>query len=567
MTVPIEPGWLSLLPPLAAIGLALLFREVVISLFAGIWLGALLLSSYNPLSATLATIDRFALGALSDPDHVSIVLFSLLLGGMVGVMNRSGGTRGIVEALRGLATTSRRGQFLTWLAGTAIFFDDYANTLIVGNTMRPVTDRLRVSREKLAYIVDSTAAPIAAIALISTWVGFEISLIGDSLRTASTLVADPAQQADLLAASQNPFNVFLHSIPYLFYPILTLLFVLMVVVTRRDFGPMLEAERRAATGGGLIRPGAMPAADTSGGALEPPEGVVPRWYNAALPVLTVVVVALIGIYWTGLEAAGGGPATLREIVGGADPFKSLLWASLSGCVVAIGLAVAQRILTPSEAIEAWVAGLRSMVLAIVILVLAWSLGAVTEALGTGPYLSAVLKDSIPMAALPVLVFLVAALISFATGTSWGTMAILFPVVVPLAVTMGAGVGFAGGENYTILLGVVSSVMAGSIFGDHCSPISDTTVMSSMASACDHIDHVRTQLPYAMTVAIVAMAVGDIPTALGLHPALALVLGLAILYGILRVAGRPVVEPAEPVLAPDAPLSRPTAASADRTVGP
>lgn len=152
MTVPIEPGWLSLLPPLAAIGLALLFREVVISLFAGIWLGALLLSSYNPLSATLATIDRFALGALSDPDHVSIVLFSLLLGGMVGVMNRSGGTRGIVEALRGLATTSRRGQFLTWLAGTAIFFDDYANTLIVGNTMRPVTDRLRVSREKLAYI-------------------------------------------------------------------------------------------------------------------------------------------------------------------------------------------------------------------------------------------------------------------------------------------------------------------------------------------------------------------------------------------------------------------------------
>src|SRR5690606_23425073 len=430
------------------------------------------------------------------------------------------------------------------LAGTAIFFDDYANTLIVGNTMRPVTDRLRVSREKLAYIVDSTAAPIAAIALISTWVGFEISLIGDSLRTASTLVADPAQQADLLAASQNPFNVFLHSIPYLFYPILTLLFVLMVVVTRRDFGPMLEAERRAATGGGLIRPGAMPAADTSGGALEPPEGVVPRWYNAALPVLTVVVVALIGIYWTGLEAAGGGPATLREIVGGADPFTSLLWASLSGCVVAIGLAVAQRILTPSEAIEAWVAGLRSMVLAIVILVLAWSLGAVTEALGTGPYLSAVLKDSIPMAALPVLVFLVAALISFATGTSWGTMAILFPVVVPLAVTMGAGVGFAGGENYTILLGVVSSVMAGSIFGDHCSPISDTTVMSSMASACDHIDHVRTQLPYAMTVAIVAMAVGDIPTALGLHPALALVLGLAILYGILRVAGRPVVEPAE-----------------------
>src|SRR5690606_34114614 len=238
------------------------------------------------------------------------------------------------------------------LAGTAIFFDDYANTLIVGNTMRPVTDRLRVSREKLAYIVDSTAAPIAAIALISTWVGFEISLIGDSLRTASTLVADPAQQADLLAASQNPFNVFLHSIPYLFYPILTLLFVLMVVVTRRDFGPMLEAERRAATGGGLIRPGAMPAADTSGGALEPPEGVVPRWYNAALPVLTVVVVALLRIYWGRLLGAPGSQASLRVFVGGAVLCKAMLWASLGDCMVAIGLTVALRVLMPSEGNEA-----------------------------------------------------------------------------------------------------------------------------------------------------------------------------------------------------------------------
>ncbi len=537
MNIPIEPGWLSLLPPLAAIALALIFREVVISLFAGVWLGALFLSGYNPVTATLTSVDRFVIEALADSDHASIILFSLLLGGMVGVMTRSGGTRGIVEALRPLATTRRRGQFLAWLAGILIFFDDYANTLIVGNTMRPVTDRLGVSREKLAYIVDSTAAPMAAIALISTWVGYEISLIGDALRASAAQVADPALQAELLAAAANPFSVFLHSIPYLFYPILTLLFVLLTVVMRRDFGPMLAAERRAAAGGGLHRPGAMLATDTSGGLAEAPDGTPYRWYNAAIPVAVVMVVALGGIYTTGRASLGPGAHSLRDIVGAADPFKSLIWASFLGSATAMALAVAQGLLPMREAMEAWLAGMRAMVLAMVILVLAWSLGGVTEALGTGPYISSLLADTLPLAALPVLVFLVAAAISFATGTSWGTMAIMFPVVVPLAVSMGAGVGFAGGTNYTILLGVISSVMAGSVFGDHCSPISDTTVMSSMASACDHVDHVRTQLPYAVLVAAVGIAVGDIPTALGLHPGISLLLGIAILAAVLRVVGR------------------------------
>lgn len=550
MDLIIEPGWLSLLPPLAAIALALIFREVVISLFAGIWLGALFLARFNPVEGTLSVIDRFVIEAIADPDHASIIVFSLLLGGMVGVMNRSGGTLGIVETLRPLATTPRRGLFLTWLAGLFVFFDDYANTLIVGNTMRPVTDRLKVSREKLSYIVDSTAAPVAVIALISTWVGFEISLIGDALGNAAAQATDPEVAAQLMAGSANPFNVFLHSIPYLFYPILTVCFVLMVVLTRRDFGPMLAAERRSASGGGLTRPGSTPATDVSIGDVVAPGGNY-RWYNAALPVLSVIVVALGGIFVTGKASLAEGESGLRAIVGAADPFKSLLWASLTGCIVAIGLAVSQRILKPTEAIEAWLGGLRSMMLAMVILVLAWSLGAVTEALGTGPYLATVLKDSLPLQALPVLVFIVGALISFSTGTSWGTMAILFPVVVPLAVSMGAGIGFSGGENYSILLGVISSVMAGSIFGDHCSPISDTTVMSSMASACDHIDHVRTQLPYALVVGAVGMLVGDIPTAFGLHPAIAMVAGLAILYGILRFFGQPVMEPA---LAPE-PVNR------------
>jgi Na+/H+ antiporter NhaC len=302
---------------------------------------------------------------------------------------------------------------------------------------------------------------------------------------------------------------------------------------------MHAAESRARSGGGVLRPGSMPAADLSGGLMEPPANAPRRWINAAGPILVVMVTALIGIYYTGYIALEAGSArTLRNIVGGADPFRTLIWASSAGVATAIILAVAQRILTLTAALEAWIGGMRAMLLAVVILILAWGLGDVTEALGTGPYLSGLLQDTLPLRLVPVLVFLVAAATSFATGTSWGTMAILFPVVIPLAVAMGAGVGF-GGEGYTILLGVISSVMAGSLFGDHCSPISDTTVMSSMASACDHIDHVRTQLPYALVVAVVAMAVGDIPTSFGLSPFIALLLGAVILVLLLRVLGRPV----------------------------
>jgi Na+/H+ antiporter NhaC len=250
---------------------------------------------------------------------------------------------------------------------------------------------------------------------------------------------------------------------------------------------------------------------------------------------------------TGRAAAGAG-ADLRTVVGEADPFQALIWASFLGSVSAIVMVWAQRILSLQQAVEAWVGGMRAMMMAMIILVLAWGLGGVTEALGTGPYLSSLLSEALPMRLLPVLVFLTAALISFATGTSWGTMSILFPVVVPLAVAMGAGVGFDAGTHYSVLLGVVSSIMAGSIFGDHCSPISDTTVMSSMASACDHVDHVRTQLPYAVTVALVAMMVGDIPSAYGVSPAIGLGLGLLILFGILRVFGRP-VEKAETAALP------------------
>jgi Na+/H+ antiporter NhaC len=314
--------------------------------------------------------------------------------------------------------------------------------------------------------------------------------------------------------------------------------VFLVAWTQRDFGPMLPAEKRAARGDGLYRSDAMLMVDTSAEMMEPKEGKPRRWFNAAIPVVTVVVVVLMGLYFDG-RASLGGPGSLTEILGAANAFDALLWGSLAGVLVAFVLATAQRILRATEAIEAWAGGMRAMLLAMVILVLAWSLGAATEAVGTARYVSHILETAgFPLRLLPVSVFIAAALTAFATGTSWATMAIFIPLVIPLAVSLGGGAGFTADAHYTVLLGTVSSVLAGAIFGDHCSPISDTTVLSSMASASDHVDHVRTQLPYALTVALVGMLVGDIPTAYGLPWFISYVVGIALLFGLLRVIGRP-----------------------------
>lgn len=552
------PGWVSVLPPLVAIVLALVFKEVVSALFIGVWLGAFFWAGLDPFAALLRTIDTFALQELADSDHAAIVIFSLLIGGVVGVIGRNGGTTGIVERLSPYATSRRRGQLATWAQGMAIFFDDYASTLIVGNTMRPVTDRLRVSREKLAYIVDSTSAPVASLTFVSTWVGYEISLIADGLQSASATVAasNPALSEEL--ANASAFNVFIDTIPYRFYPLLALAMVVIVVWMKRDFGPMHAAELRAASGGGLYRPGALLMTDTSSGALEPKPGVPMRWVNAALPILTVVLGVVIGLYASGRSALGPGDHSLRDIFGEANSFDVLLWASLLGTLVAVGLSVGQRILTLREAIDAWISGLRSMVLAMVILVLAWSLGRAAEVLGTAQFVSSIIEGNIPVHFLPVLVFAVAAAISFATGTSWGTMAILLPLVIPLGAELTVAGDMGADGHYTILLGVVSSVLAGSIFGDHCSPISDTTVMSSMASACDHLDHVRTQMPYALVVAAVGMSIGDIPTAYGFSPWISLVVGVLILVAVVRYFGRPTEVAPPPSLEPAAAAGSETA---------
>lgn len=536
LDVTLTPPWFSLLPPIIAIALALIFREVITALFAGVWLGALAVAGFNPLTATWRLIDQFVVPALGNTDdgHTQVVVFSLLLGGMVGIIARNGGTMGIVKAVTPFAHNARRGKLATAAAGLAIFFDDYANTLIVGNTMRPITDRLKISREKLAYLVDSTAAPVAAVVPISTWVGYEISLIADGLRIAAE--QNPAGADALLATS--PFSIFIQTIPFLFYPLLAIVFVLLTSAMNKDFGPMAAAERRAATEGHLYRPGATLATDTSSHLMQAKDGVPHVWWNAGIPVMTVIFVVLVGLYTTG-SASAEPDASLMDIFGEADPFATLLWGSLAGCLMAILLSVGQKALTTQECIDAWLGGMKAMMIAMIILTLAWSLGAVTEELGTAQYLSQLLSDRVALELIPVIVFFTAGAMAFATGTSWGTMAIMLPLVIPLTVALGGAATYPGGEQMNILLGAIASVLAGAIFGDHCSPISDTTVLSSTASACDHMDHVRTQLPYALLVAVVAMLIGSIGTAYGLPSWVALGGGAAVLFLFLHFRGEAV----------------------------
>ncbi len=513
----------SLLPPLVAISLALVVREVIASLIAGVWLGTTMLADGNVAAGYLRLVDTSIRGALTDADHVSIILFSMLLGGMVGVMSRSGGTYGVVQALEGLVTNRRRAQVATWLMGILIFFDDYSNTLIVGNAMRPVTDRHRISREKLAYLVDSTAAPVACVAIFSSWIGYQVSLVGDALES--------------VGSDLNPITVFIQSIPYAFYPLFALTLTFAVAVSRRDWGPMLKAERRALEGQ-LLSSTAQPLADYESTGLIPDEETPCRWWNAAVPVVLVVIVTIVGLYVSGamaLKGQGIAGASLREVVDASDPFTVLLWASLVGVTAAVVLAVIQDVLGLREALLAVVAGFKSMLAAVVVLVLAWSLGGVCVDLGTADFLVAVVGPAVPAVLLPAAVFLVAAGVSFATGTSWGTMAILTPLAVPVMVLNPEG-------TQAMIAATVAAILGGSVFGDHCSPISDTTIMSSMASSCDHVDHVRTQLPYALFGAVLAVVIGYLPSVgLGIAPGFALLAGLVAIALWVRFVGQPVEE--------------------------
>ena len=506
----ILPGWISLLPAFLAIGVALLLRNVVPALVLGLWVGAMALREFTLPGAGKGLLDVFAVyisNALYDTDRVAIILFTMMIGGMVGIITRNGGMASIVRVVVSKAKTAVGGQVSVWLMGLMIFFDDYANTLVVGNTARPITDHLKISREKLAYIVDSTAAPVVCLFLVTTWIGYQVSLIDRA-------------KADIDAlADTTAYALFLHSIPYSFYPILAIVFVLTVAVTGRDLGPMYKAEVRARNG--TVRPERaeeLPAMDAD--KLEAKPGVPMRAFNAFLPILVMIVALAAGVIIT------GDGETFTEIVGSANPYLSMMWASFVGALFAAGLSIGQKILSAHETVDAWYGGARAPLFGIIVLVLAWSMSDVTADLNAKGYLISILGDALPAALLP-----------FATGTSWGTMGILLPLVLPLTWAVMSVNGLADESGMHIMYSAISCVLAGAVWGDHCSPISDTTVLSSIASGCDHIEHVRTQMPYALIVGSVGIGIGTIPGGYGMSPWVSLPIGAAILVAVLRFFGR------------------------------
>lgn len=534
-------GAFTLLPPLVAIVLAFITRNVIFSLFIGIFVGTFMVNVTKSnifVSFYNAFVDMSAkmVGSLADSWNAGIVLQVLTIGGMIAVITKMGGPKAIAEKLAKKAKTPASAQIYTWIMGFFIFFDDYANSLVIGPIMKPVTDKLRISREKLAFIIDATAAPIAGLALISTWVGYELSLIKD----AYTVIG----QSEI-----NAFGIFVETLPYRFYNILMLAFVLFSALSLREFGPMYKAATRAHHKGHLTNPKTDSSLmNQENSFMMPKEGVSYSIFNAIVPIMVLIVVAIVGFYLNGVSALEGDVlklveqnpysfASIREAFGAADASVVIFEAALLASLVAIAMGLKQKIFSIHEAIETWVYGVKALVITAIILILAWSLSAVMKEVGTANYLVTILSDSTPQFILPTIIFVLGSIISFSTGTSYGTMGILMPLTIPLANAVGIQTGLEGVDLHEYIVLNVGAVLTGAIFGDHCSPISDTSILSSMASSCHHMDHISTQLYYAVFVGIIAIICGYLPAALGVSVYILLPLGFLVIYLVLRFYGK------------------------------
>ena len=516
-----KPTWTSILPPVVAIAIALILKQVLISLFIGVWMGAWLVggsSLTGIFTGFFDTLSVYIVPGIADPDRVSIMVFTLMIGGMVGIITANGGIRGIIEKLMTVVKTRIQGQLVTSLMGFLVFFDDYANTMIVGNTMRPLTDRLVITRAKLAYLVDSTAAPIATIALVSTWIGAMVAYIA-------------AAEANMPNYTEAAYLVFINSLPYNFYAFFAIAFVLMIASTGRDFGPMLTSRMN------LLKAKTDPEFDTYHIYHKDEAEVIDEkektshWLNAAIPILVLIVSTIAGLFITGEGS------TLQEIIGSANSYKALVWGGLIAMATASILSLGQRLLSHEEMLKGMLKGMHVMFDGLMILVMAWALSDVTAALGTAGYLVSVFEGVLNPYWVPVIIFIISAGTSFATGSSWGTMGILMPISVPLVWNLAIGTGLPPEVANELIYASVSAVLAGSVWGDHCSPISDTTILSSIASQCDHIEHVRTQLPYAMVAGVVSVAAIIAATVLDISPWVIYPVGIAILLGVIFRFGK------------------------------
>ena len=533
-----EFGIFTLIPPIVAILLAFITKNVVISLFIGVLSGGFILNltGFNVFGAlTQAFLDFInrALNSLSDPWNAGIVMQVLVIGGVINLVAKMGGAKAIAEALAKKAKTAKSAQLITWFLGICVFFDDYANSLIVGPIMRPVADKMKISRERLAFIIDATAAPIAGLAIISTWIGLEVSLISEGFES--------------IGVEASGFGVFIQTIPYRFYNILILAFIVITIITLREFGPMRKAEISARKLKDLTNE-EIAVTSSHMDELEPKEGVKLSIWNAIVPIGALIISAIVAFYYSGYSSIMAGddiaikaivtnsPLSFKailEVFAASDASIALLQSAIFSTVVAIVMAVWKKIFTISEAIEVWIDGMKGLIITGVILILAWSLGSVIKELGAAEYLVEALNGAIPAFLLPSLIFILGAIISFSTGSAYGTMSILMPLAIPLAYKINPEMSF--------VIVSTSAVLTGAIFGDHCSPISDTTILSSMGAGCSHIDHVKTQMWYALFVAAITILFGYIPAGFGLPIYIVLPMSCVALFIGVMIFGKKVEE--------------------------
>ena len=512
-------GVLSLITPLLAIVLSFVTKQVIVSLGAAVYVGAVILDGGNLVKGFLDSCSTYVVGTVTDDWDAKLLIFILCVGGMIAVMGRMGGLQAMALAMSKKTKTAKHTMIVTWILGIIIFFEDMANSLIVGPTMRPIADKQKISREKLSYIVDSTAGPVTDMAFVSSWIAYEVGMMAIAFESVGLEDA-------------NAYSVFIQTIPFRFYNILAIVMVGLIIFMQRDYGPMYKAEKRARLTGKLYRDGAHPMMSEELDAMNIKEGTPLRVSNAVVPIVVFVVVTLVAMYYTG----GGfdmefGFKAIQDSFGNSDSAASILYAVVFSSILCIVMAVAQKIMTLREAVDIWLGGCKELLLTVTILTLAWSAGGVMSDLGTGMFIAEIVGDSIPGVIIPVVLFLVSMVVAFSTGTSYGTTAIMIPIAFPMAWAA------AGGEINSLTVLTIAAVTSGAIFGDHCSPISDTTIMSSMGTAADLLDHAKTQLPYAATVAGVAAVTGYIPAAMGLNPIISLVIGIAVLALIVRFVGK------------------------------
>lgn len=494
-------GIWGLIPPVLTITLAFITKDVIVSLFLGIISGALIAAGGNPIVAILNLTDLMA-DVLSDGWNIRIFLFCALLGGLVGMLSRTGSANAFGLWARKKINSPKTSLLLAWLCGIIIFIDDYFNSLAVGTVMRPIADKNKVSRAKLAWVLDSTAAPVCILVPISSWVITVMSIVKGS--------------EGFESFGMSEFAFFIKAVPYNIYAILTLIMVLTIIFTNRDYGPMKKSQKLAEQGKLFNEaygdaPGEVEIV-TSGRAKNA------KMIDMLLPIAVLIISALIMFpFTTYLLTVDGETITsvsqaaasmsLGDAFNNTDASMALWYAVIITVAFTYIYYICRGLFKIKDASEALINGIKSMVPALVILVMAWSIGTIIKSspadggLGLASFLSeVVVGGGFPLALVPAIVFILSALIAFATGTSWGTFAIMIPIVMPIAVGLSAGKGLGSAEALNATLICVSAVLGGAVFGDHASPISDTTILSSTGAGCPHLEHVATQLPYALTVA-------------------------------------------------------------------